>query len=168
MAQLCILSRGSDVPLVYDHDPSGLLVARESASEEAVRRALKQLDSRLMLDYMIDTEWQRTVWQVLCRVSADQPPAVVCRWRGVDGEPLPLSHGLVEKVRGLHMDSRAPRVDADAENQRLRDRIDADADAELEEIARELVPRLQGKKSSVLPRGLHRRGTAFADVTDIR
>lgn len=155
--------------LVYDHAPSGLLVAREAAGEPSVRAALKQLDSRLMLDYMIDPTWQRQVWQVLCHVATDQPPMVVCRWRDdATGEPLPLSHGLVDRVRNLHVESRAPKPDPDIENDRHRERLTADADAEIDFYAEELVDRLQGKKAYLLPRGAHRRNRQFPNVTGIR
>lgn len=155
------------MPLVYDHDPgSGLLVAREGAEEASVRRALKQFDPRLMLDYAIDTEWGRTVWQVLCRTGPDTPPAVVCRWRNpVSGEPLPLSHGLVERVRHLHVESRAPKPDADADNDALLARRRAEADEVTEQYAAELVDRLRERTLRCLPRGRYRRRTAFRDIT---
>lgn len=155
--------------LVYDHDPgSGLVVAREGAEEASVRAALKQFDSRLMLDYALDTYWERTVWQVLCRTGSDTPPMVVCRWRETDDPasmPLPLSHGLVEKVKRLHVESRAPKVNADADNDALKASLKADADAEIEEYASELVDRLRGRTLRSLPRGRYRRNTDFRDIT---
>lgn len=155
--------------LVYEHDPhSGLAVAREGADEASVRAALKAFDSRLMLDHAIDTDWQRVVWQVLCRTGPDTPPSVVCRWRETTdpaSEPLPLSHGLVEKVKRLHVESRALRADADADNDALRARQHADADAEIEEYAAELVDRLRGRTLRPLPRGHYRRNTEFRDIS---
>lgn len=155
--------------LMYDHHPSGLLVAHQEAGEKTVRAALKQMDSRLLLDYAIDPVWQRQVWQVLCRHTTDLPPSVVCRWRDeTTGEPLPLSHGLVDRVRSLHMESRAPKVDPDADNDRLKAELAKDGDAELEFYAEELVDRLKGKKAYLLPRGLHRRNRQFPNITEIR
>lgn len=159
--------------LVYDHDPgSGLLVARQGAEEASVRRALKDFDDRLMLDYAIDEEWGRLVWQVLCRTGSTTPPHVVCRWRADEGdptsEPLPLSHGLVERVKRLHVTSRAPRVDVDALNDQHIEQVRGEADAELEEYAAELVDRLKGKSGALLPRGTYRRRTIGRDITGIR
>lgn len=158
------------MPLVYDHNPTGLVVAREGAGESTVRRALKQHDPRLMLDYVLDTDWGgRQVWQVMVRVSGDAPPHVVCRWRNEQtGEPLELSLGLVEKVRALDLNSRAPKVDPDAENQQMRDALIAAADAEIEWYGEELVKRLKGTTGYLLPRGAHRRNREFPNVTDVR
>lgn len=154
--------------LVYDHDPrTGLVVAHQGAEEASVRAALKQFDARLMLDYAIDTDWGCVVWQVLCRTGSDTPPLVVCRWRETDdpaSKPLPLSHGLVEKAKRLHVESRAPKPDADADNAVLRARQNADADAELEEYAAELVDRLRERTLRSLPRGRYRRNTDFRDI----
>jgi hypothetical protein len=155
------------VPLVHHETPSGLVVATQASDETSVRRALKQFDDRLMLDKMIDPDWGRIVWQVLCRVAADQPPRVVFRWRGPDGEPLPLSHGLVEQAKRLHVASRAPREDPAAANDRLRARHEEAAGEEIEFYAAELVERVKGKKSHLLPRGLHRRNRMFPNVTGI-
>lgn len=157
------------MPLVYDHNPTGLVVAREGSSEASVRAALKQHDGRLMLDYAIDQEWQKQVWQVMCKTGADTPPMVVCRWRDDQtGEPLELSHGLVDKVKRLDLNGRHKNIEADAANRELRERMDADADAELEWYSAELVKQLRGKSSAILPRGGYRRNTRFANVTDVR
>lgn len=155
--------------LVYDHHPSGLVVANQAADEASVRRALKQFDGRLMLDYAIDPEWGRVVWQVLCKTGSTTPPMVVCRWRDErTGEPLPLSHGLVEKAKRQHSESRAPKLDALEENDRLQEKIRVEDSEELDEYAKEVVERLRGKKSHNLPRGRYRRNTDFANVTDVR
>lgn len=156
--------------LTYDHEltDSGLLVPKGS-QEASVRASLKAHDPGLMLDYALDQQHGKTVWQVLKRVSADRPPMVVCRWRDqLTGEPLPLSHQLVEHVKGLDLNSRAPRIDADAANEVARKRREQDADAELEEYAAELVDRLRGRTIRNLPRGTYRRNTQFRDITGIR
>lgn len=156
------------MPLAYDHTPSGLIVPAGS-HEASVQAALKAHDPALMLDYAIDPAWGRQVWQVLRRVTSQGQVEVVCRWRDpVSGEPLPLSHGLVDHVRNLSIESRAPVVDHDAENDRLRERNAADAEAEIHEYTRTLVRRLRGIDSTVLPRGVYRRNTQFRNVTDVR
>lgn len=157
------------MPLVYDHNPTGLVVAREGAGESSVRHALKQHDQRLMLDYAIDTDWGKKVWQVLCKTGSDTPPAVVCRWRDEQtGEPLELSHGLVDHVKRLDVNGRGRQIEADAANREMRARLEQDADAEIDWYARQLVKKLKGTSGIVLPRGQYRRRTQFADVTDVR
>lgn len=157
------------MPLTYDHSPSGL-VFPPGTIEASVRMALKHHDSALKLDYANDTDWGgRQVWQVLKKVSAEGHVEVVCRWRDpITREPLPLSHGLVDHVKTLDLNSRAPKLDADAENARHRARLEAEADAEIEFYAAELVDRLRGKKAYLLPRGASRRARQFPNVTEIR
>jgi hypothetical protein len=156
------------VSLVYDHTPGGLLVAREAADAVSIQRALKSFDPRLMLDYAIDPDWGRLVWQVLCKTGGDTPPSVVCRWRGPDGEPLPLSHGLVEQAKRLHAESRAPKPDVLAENDRRTEQVRAEAEAELDDIGRHITRALKGNYSAVFPRGPHLRRRQGHDVTDVR
>lgn len=151
--------------LVHNRLSSGLVVASQAADESSVRRALKQHDPALILT-PDNPDDGPIVWTVLKRVG--DGVHVVCRYRDEHGNPLPLSHGLVEYVKRLDLNSRAPKVDVMAENDRLRERVREDDSAELEEYAAELVERLRGKKSHMLPRGLHRRRTQFPNVTDVR
>lgn len=143
---------------------SGLVLAQEGADEAAVRRALKQFDPRLMLARdEIDRRTGRIVYVVLCRTGGDTPPTRVCSWRDNDGAPLPLSHGLVEQVKHLHAGSRAPRVDVERANAELVARQQAAEQEELEAYAADVVERLRGRRSYLLPRGIARRRTQFPD-----
>jgi hypothetical protein len=155
--------------LVHSQLGSGLVVASEAMDEASVRRALKQHDPDLALTPDVDDETGRVVWTVMKRVGEGR--MVVCRWRDeTDPErrPLPLSHGLVEKVKRLDLNSRAPRVDVEAENLRLQEKGREEDIEQIEWYARELAKRLHGHSTSVLPRGRYRRSTAFRDVTDVR
>lgn len=151
--------------LVHNRLDSGLVVASQAADESSVRRALKQHDPALMLTPDNPGDGP-IVWTVLKRVG--EGAHVVCRYRDEHGNPLPLSHGLVEHVKRLDLNSRAPRVDALEENDRFQQKIREEDSAELEAYAAELVERLRGKKSHNLPRGRYRRRTDFANVTGIR
>lgn len=142
---------------------SGLVLACEGADEAAVRRALKQFDQRLMLDKLPDDQHQAFVYVVLCRTGSDTPPHRILSWRDDDGRPLPLSHAIVEEAKRLHAGSRAPRVDVDAENDRLVARQQAEEREELEAYAADIVERLRGRTSYLLPRGIGRRRTQFPD-----
>lgn len=157
------------MPLIESRLNSGLVVATSASDEVSVRRALKQHDPDLTLTPDIDDETGRIVWTVMKRVGEGRH--VVCRWRDEqhpDRPPLPLSHGLVEQVKRLDLNSRAPRVDVQAENDRRRERQREDDTEMLAEYAHDLVRRLRGRSTPVLPRGAYRRNTHFRDVTDVR
>jgi hypothetical protein len=157
------------VPLIESRLNSGLVLATTASDEASVRMALKRHDPDLTLTPDIDPDTNRIVWTVMKRVGETRH--VVCRWRDnqhPDRPPLPLSHGLVEHVKRLDVNSRSPKVDAQTVNDRRRER-QREEDAEmLAEYAHELVKRLRGHSTPVLPRGSYRRNTRFRDVTDVR
>jgi|SRR5450759_634775 len=143
--------------LTYSETRSGLVVGREAADERSVRSALKAIDDHLLLDFTGEC------YQVLKRVSSEGHVRRVCSWRDDAGRPLPLSHGLVDRVDSLRVDGRVPAVDVEAENQKLQDAQAAEADELLAWYAKEAKPRLRGTRSSNLPRGTHRRQVIFPD-----
>lgn len=138
---------------VYSRHGSPLLVAEHAADERSVTDALRQFDPDLVLTWEVQDGQQ--VWEVHKVVGCDRPAVFICRWQDDRGTPLPLSHSLVDLVRKL----RHGGVEKAAEeaNARLR----ADADRETYEAAVEVfedgIPRVQGKKMSVLHRGVHLR-----------
>lgn len=157
------------MPLIESRLNSGLVLATNATDEASVRRALKQHDPDLTLTPDVDPDTNRIVWTVMKRVGETRH--VVCRWRDnqhPDRPPLPLSHGLVEHVKRLDVNSRAPRVDVQAENDRRRERQREEDTEMIAEYARELAKRLHGNATPALPRGVYRRNTQFANVTDVR
>lgn len=155
--------------LVEHRLTSGLFVASQASDEASVRRALKAHDPDLALTPDVDDETGQIVWTVMKRVGEQR--YIVCRWRDEthpDRTPLPLSHGLVEHVKRLDLNSRAPRIDVQAENDRLQASQREAADEEIEWYSAELVDRLRGRTLRPSPRGQRRRGAQFPNLTDIR
>lgn len=144
---------------------SGLIVASTASDEASVRMELKRHDDQLTLTPDVDDETGHVVWTVMKRVGETR--AVVCRWRDEMGRPLPLSHGLVEFVKCLDLNSRSPREDVLAANDQHTADHQAEADEELEWYAAELVDRLRERTLRPSPRG-QRRGAQFPNLTDIR
>lgn len=102
---------------------SGLMVAEHSQDEAAISRALKRIDSRLVLQKHPGDVPGGFVYKVLAVVSEDRPPEYVATWADELGNPLPLSTGLVALVESLRKESRGRRgVDADEANRRLVER----------------------------------------------
>lgn len=110
--------------LVQRTHESGLVVAEESADEAALGHALKQIDRAYVLQKNPDGDTPG-LYVVACVVNEDEPPIRILAWADGNGEPLPLSSGLVEEVKKWRPEARTRRgPDADAHNQQLRERTD--------------------------------------------
>lgn len=121
------------MPLVYS-EIGGITVASNATDEATVRRELKKIDDRYMLDCVpVDGGM---CWTVLCRIGSDLPPWVVTNWLGDDGTPLPLSSGLVEKVKRLRVDGRGDYIDPEIANEKLRAKNAADFDELIDDAVR--------------------------------
>lgn len=112
----------------------GLQVVTDATTDEdAVRRELKQIDDRYMLDAVPGSHGM--TWVVLCRLGSDLPPRPVLNWTDGNDRPLPLTLALVEKVKRLRADSRWREPDADELNEALR----AANRREMEDVTDEIV-----------------------------
>lgn len=139
--------------VLSNHGP--LLVAAQATDERALSRALKQIDDRLILALNPDDETGRHVWQILIRYSGDRPAHLWISWTDDHGQPLPLSSAILEKVKRLR-DADAFRDPRD-HNTDLRLRELREEYAEAKEIAADMLPRIEGRKQTVLHRGVHLR-----------
>lgn len=146
--------------LVWTQSDSGLIVGNHASGEAAVRRALAQYDPDLRLvppGIFIrgEHEDRSDAWRVYRYVGSGRDVQFVCGWWDDYGNPYPqLSvDGLLQMVQRLDRNSRGwERRDADAENAALVEQRRREAREELDEIAREFKGRLEGKRSSPLPR----------------
>lgn len=134
---------------------NGLYVSEDAVDFNAVDKALYEVDDHLFLT------WEVTDGAKAYRVlydRGDHEPAEICRWVNERGDPLPLSSGLVERVKSLR--PRDGVVDLDASrkaNEELERRQVADFEAEVDEIVKDMGPRAEGRKRPVLHRGQHLR-----------
>jgi len=121
------------VGLVYS-SYGGLTVAEHGADEASVRAALKKLDPDLRL-VRDDTEGR--VYRVFKFLGPSTPAVWICDWRSDDGEPLPLTHRLVDRVAGLRVGSRMPESDPVENNRRLEEEAAVERRERLDELARD-------------------------------
>lgn len=141
--------------LVESRSPSGLLVMQEGADYRSVLSALRAHDPDLRL--VPQPCEGGTRWMVLRYQGSDRPADPVCSWVDDDLEPLPLSHGLVEKVKQLDRNTRGRIEDPDVANKRRLERLQADEDDMIDTAAREFHRR--ARTAPCFHRGVHlRRG----------
>lgn len=136
---------------VYSRRGTGLLVAEHAADERSVLAALRTFDPDLVLTWEVQDGQQ--VWEVHKVVSRERPAVFICRWQDPYGNPLPLSHGLVDLVQSLRRPEAADA--ADRANARLRAEAERDTLEGALEIARDMIPRIRGRRIPVLHRGRH-------------
>ena len=130
---------------------SGLLVP-EGAHEAAVRKALRQLDDDLRLVPVDSDAYGRRIYKVVRYQGSERPFVPVLFWGDEYGNPYPLSMSIVDAVQRLDRNTRGTVPDSDTRNAELVERRRREADADLDEIAREFRGRLEGTRSSPLPR----------------
>lgn len=126
--------------LVHSRTDSGLVVAEYGADGAAVRRALKQYDRNLeLLPPGVDVQGgaDRRHWRVYARVSGDRPLVFVTAWADRNGDPLPLSMRLLDKVKEQDRTTRGVYLDADARNRELRAQVAERSRADSETLAEE-------------------------------
>lgn len=117
------------------HSASGLLVAENATDERSVRKALRDLDPTLVLTQELHPSGR--LEYVVVKTWSDDA-AILTRWRDdVTDMPLPLSHSLVDKVKRMDPNTRAPQADAARHNAELQDRIEAQMIEAAEDAARE-------------------------------
>lgn len=133
----------------------GLFVAEHASDEQTIQAALRKVDPDLVLTWEVDEHHGCRRWEVLKVVSRDRPAALVLIWMDDYGRPLPLSSSLVDRVKQARFQQNLSR--AEDHNANLLAESERDSDAGILEVIRENLPRVQGKKMSVLHRGQHLR-----------
>jgi len=139
------------VSLVYSRSDSGLVVAEHGADESAVARALREHDRELRLVRQPSDTFECLVWKVYRSAGSERPAEFICAWTDRSGAPLPLSHRLVDMVKGLDRGSRAPHMDADALNAQRRERAEKDVKRHNQDLIDDHLPRVG--RNPVLHRG---------------
>lgn len=127
-----------------------LYVLRERPNMEAIQRTLRDIDRRLFLEKQITYE-NEAVWCVVCDIGGGHPPVTLLEYRH-EGKPIPIDSGIIERVQRMERDGEkltrrtieANRVMIEQKRKRAHDAY--------EEIARDMVPRIQGQTRPVLHR----------------
>lgn len=134
-----------------------LLVAAEAVDERSISHALSRIPNphgRLFLDVDVNEQYRCVEYKVRLRLSTGEAPFVTA-WRDEQGRPLPLSSALTEHVKML-IETDTLRQ-ATEHNRRFRESSVKDMGDEVEEIARDMLPYIQGRKSSPLHRSVSLR-----------
>lgn len=109
---------------------SGLIVAQYGGDHASIERELKRRDPDLSLQGRFSEVHGCVIWRVVLK-RADQPFETVCNWQSPQGEPYPLSSGILNMVDGLDRNTRSRHVgedeinaarDREIERQKERDR----------------------------------------------
>lgn len=115
---------------------SGLVVAEDAPDETGLQRALEQLDPRLVLTREVSRRHGCYVWHVHVNWATDRPAMHVLRWEDEYGVPLPLSSGLLERVRERLAGDPDSAAVADRMNDAHVARVERDLQEAYEEAAR--------------------------------
>lgn len=126
---------------------SGFVVAEHGFDEAQLQRALTQIDG----DYVLwPPDATSPYYRVMCRVSDWQPAVPVVTWMGANGEPLPLSSGLIDEVQKWRPENRGKRgLTADEHNERQRADARRLQDENLQAIHEEFAPHLERSRTVV-------------------
>lgn len=134
----------------FDQTDGGLLLPR-GAQEAAVRRLLEEHDRNLRLYPVVDYEHQMEVWIVAVQTAPGQS-RILLSWRDENGVPLPLSSAILDRVQQHDRNTRGGFPDEDKLNDEHIARARRESAEWGDEIVREFGPRIEGRKSSPLPR----------------
>lgn len=136
--------------LAYRQDDSGLVLAESICRDESqVVAALKEIDPRLALQKERANAEGGWKYRVLRVWSEDQPPTPILTWTDSYGNPLPLTFGLIDKVK-IHMlgfRGNDYYVSADEHNAKVQAERDKQRADDLAAIRDEHLPRLSGRLS---------------------
>jgi len=138
---------------VHSQTGSGLILAQDGMDVAAVERALRRHDPRLEVQghptlYGRDL---RILWKVFARLE-DGSLAFVYAHQLDDLTPLPLSSSIVDAVQQHDPNTRGRARNVDQETARLKAEHEKDARDWGDAIVQEFEKKLDGKKSSPLPR----------------
>lgn len=128
-----------------------LYVAEQPGDRNELQRELKRLDDRLFLELQVTLTHE----QVWCVVLDATPPQTILEWRDSRGVPIPLSSGIVERVRRMVAQGDASGLAREAaeRNHRMIEEARVRAREESRDIVLDILPSVLGHRSVMLPRG---------------
>lgn len=136
--------------LVMRETGSGLVLAEQGGDEASISRAIKEIDSHYVLQRHESDVAGKHVYVVVCIVSEDQPAIRILTWDDGNGNPRPLSSGLVEEVKKWRPEARGRRgLDADQHNAKLREQTEQLRRDELAAVSDDHRPFVERNRVSV-------------------
>ena len=131
-----------------------LAVVENTVDRRRIERELRGLDPQLFLDAEIDLR-HRFVWTVKYHVGSEHPPHLVFEWRDQKtNEPLPLTMGIVDRVKRLEGAGHTVFREVSEHNRRLVAEREARSDQAYTDITNDMEPRMRDTRSAVLHRGV--------------
>jgi hypothetical protein len=135
---------------------SGLIVSQYGSDHASLERELRKRDPLLSLQGWPSQTHGRILWKVVRYAGPDRPPDTVCVWQSEQGEPFPLSSGLLDLVDRLDRNTRHGHHGEDemneARNRELDRQVERDREAIVEDHlfkhGRPLLPRSQSLRMS--------------------
>ena len=121
---------------------SGLVLAEEVQGEPELRRALREFDDRLVL------QLRPPYYVVVCVVNDHYAP-VIATWMDLQGRPLPLSSGLLEKVQQARFGARNQPLSVDEHNARRQAEIEKDRERMYEALRDDHAPTIERGRTQV-------------------
>lgn len=128
---------------------SGIVYPAEGMDGARIRAALKEHDRNLDLTQYADPHWNCWVYKVVYAVSPERQE-VLFAWRDPNGRPLPLSSGLIDKVKLLDKNTSVAAPDPDVKNEELKEKREQDWADTREDLTKSYLR--ESKYTTILPR----------------
>lgn len=136
----------------YRH--GALYVVEDGANHRDIERHLKDVDPRLFLERQVSFD-NEMVWCVVTDIGGDHPPLTILEWRDEFDRPIPeLTSSIVERVKRIDRDPIILAKKIQDRNDARRRALDKRRDEAIEEMARDMIPRIEGKVRPVLHRSV--------------
>lgn len=134
----------------YRH--GALYVVQDTAGKPEIDRALREIDPRLFTERQVAFDGS-VVWCVVTEMAGDHPPLTILEWRDENDKPISdLASGIVDRVRAMERDPIVLAKKLRARNEARRKSIDKARDEAYEDMAHDMIPSIEGRRSAVLPR----------------
>lgn len=131
---------------LIQREHGGIVVAEYAQDESQIQRALTQIEDRLIL---WPPDGMCPYYRVARNVSDWQEPEIIASWKDTNGNPLPLSSGLIDEVDRLRRDARNKGLDVDAYNAKRTEDLEADRAARGQQIIEEHRAKVERGRTSV-------------------
>lgn len=139
-------------------DVGGLAIVEETVTKRQVDAELRKLTPPggfplLFVEPQLDLN-EQPVWCVCVQVAGDQAPLTVMEWRDEQGRAIELTLGIVERIKAME---GAGFTLVETLRRRAAERrayMDAEQRRRYREIAEDMVPLIQGRRSHPLHRSV--------------
>lgn len=133
----------------YRH--GALHVIESVGNKDDLQRSLKRIDDRLFLERQV-TFTGEVVWCVCCEVGGDLGVITLLEWRDEHDVPLELSSGILHRMERMERDGGKLAQQVMLRNQEMIQMKRKEAQDAYREIAKDMIPRIEGRSRTILHR----------------